>query len=869
IQSHLIEGKPVSRLFYHNSLTGEAIPYYKDIDFYRKQKRVILHNCGHINPERIEDYIAASGYKALRQVISEMSPLQVITEVKNACLRGRGGAGFSTGRKWEICRNAPGRTKYIICNADEGDPGTFVDRTILESDPHSILEGMVIASYAIGARYGYIYVRAEYPLAVRRVRTAIRQAKKLNLLGKNILGSKFSFDIRVFEGAGAFVCGEATALIASIEGRPGIPRYRPPHLATKGLHGKPTLLNNVKTFAYIRHIIERGAEWFAGIGTKGSTGTAVFALAGKVVNTGLVEVPMGTTLREIIFDIGGGIAPAYLKKTGLDGNTVDIKRIKNFKAVQIGGPSGGCLPESALDLPVDFDSLTKAGAMMGSGGMIVLDEDDCMVELARYFIEFTQKESCGKCTFCRLGTKQMLLLLTNFTKGLGNIEDLEKLEDLALDIKAGSLCGLGKSAPNPVLSTLRYFRGEYETHIKDKRCPALYCGELVINYADDVLHSIENKCTQCKLCSENCDVLEDLLPFSPGDVAERTLNRDIDEASRRYLLRCSLCNLCVNFCPQNLPIPQMVTAARRVMLDTGMTDYDIYRIMWVDYDWNAITLFRDTYQLNFDSLKKEKCDTLFMPGCSLANESPQLVFTTFNWLADQEEGEVGILLYCCGMPLFEMGLTDRGEQYEDLFWKRIKETGAKKIVVACPNCFNQVLIRGLKEGIKVISLLELMVEKDLKAPVIKDRRITVHDSCPSRHNGMPKIARQILEDFEIVEMLHNCENTICCGSGGVVSMVDPELHDNRAAKRIEEFKDTRADICVTYCMACCNTLSKADNKGNVKHILELIFDQSVDHSQYQAMVRAMWEGEWGTYNDYRLRNSKLMDEFNGHSEVIN
>ncbi|MDD5703923.1 MAG: NADH-ubiquinone oxidoreductase-F iron-sulfur binding region domain-containing protein, partial [Dehalococcoidales bacterium] len=456
--------------------------------------------------------------------------------VRKSGLRGRGGAGFPTGQKWDACKNAPGKLKYVICNADEGDPGAFLDRIILESDPHSVLEGMIIAGYAIGAKYGYIYVRAEYPLAVDRIKTAIRQAKKLNLLGKNILGSNFSFDVRVFEGAGAFICGEETALIASLEGMSGIPRYRPPYPAIKGLHGKPTLFNNVKTFAYVRHIINKGANWFASIGTEGSKGTAVFALAGKVVNTGLVEVPMGTTLRQIIFDIGGGIESGSVKKTDIRGYTVDVKKEKKFKAVQIGGPSGGCLPESALDLPVDFDSLKEAGAMMGSGGMIVLDEDDCMVELARYFLEFTQRESCGKCTFCRLGTRQMLEMLTDFTRGHGSIEDLQTLEELALDVKAGSLCGLGKTASNPILTTLRYFRNEYEAHIKEKRCPGLVCKDLISYYFKDYYCN-----SYCGDCGIICDAMTEKA-VRDGALNLRIMKHIIDQE------KCTRCGMCLDTC---------------------------------------------------------------------------------------------------------------------------------------------------------------------------------------------------------------------------------------------------------------------------------------------------------------------------------
>jgi NADH-quinone oxidoreductase subunit F len=491
----------------------ELVPSLADFPRAQFESKLILKNCGFIDPEDIEHYIANGGYSALAKAL-EMPPEEVIAEVKSSGLRGRGGAGFPTGEKWAICRQAKGKPKYLVCNGDEGDPGAFMDRAILESDPHSVIEGMLVAAYATGARYGYIYVRAEYPLAVKRVRIALRQAKRLNLLGRNILGSGFRFNIELFQGSGAFVCGEETALIASLEGEAGTPSYRPPYPATSGLYGKPTLINNVKTLAFIPHIIADGAKKFAAIGTEGSKGTAVFALAGKVVNTGLAEVPMGTTLRQLIFDVGSGIPGG-----------------KRFKAVQIGGPSGGCLPESALDLPIDFDSLTKAGAMMGSGGMIVLDEDDCMVEISRYFLEFTQRESCGKCTFCRLGTKQMLEVLTEFTKGGGEIKDLDMLVKLAEDIKAGSLCGLGRTAPNPILSTLRYFRDEYEAHIKEGRCPALMCLELIAYYI------IPDKCERsCDACVGTC-----------------TVEAISSHPKKRYKIvdqeKCVKCGTCLTSCP--------------------------------------------------------------------------------------------------------------------------------------------------------------------------------------------------------------------------------------------------------------------------------------------------------------------------------
>jgi NADH-quinone oxidoreductase subunit F len=462
VQSHLKNGKPVERLFYRDPVTNEPIARYSDIKFYQKQKRVILRNCGHINPERIDDYIAVGGYEALKKALAEMTPEQVIDEVKRSGLRGRGGAGFPTGQKWELCRREPGREKYMICNADEGDPGAFMDRSTMEGDPNTVIEGIIIAAYAIGANEGYIYCRAEYPLAIKRLRIAISQAEERKFLGDNILGSDFNFRLHIKEGAGAFVCGEETALMASIEGSRGMPRSRPPFPAQSGLWGKPTNINNVKTLASIPVIINQGADWYAAIGTEKSKGTAVFALTGKVANSGLVEVPMGTTLSEIIFDIGGGIPNS-----------------KRFKAVQTGGPSGGCLPASFLNSPVDYETLASAGSIMGSGGMVVMDEDTCMVDMARFFLAFTQLESCGKCIPCRWGTKQMLDILEDITNGRGRPDDIDLLIELSEAVKVGSRCGLGQTAPNPVLSTIRYFRDEYESHIKKLHCPAAVCKGLV------------------------------------------------------------------------------------------------------------------------------------------------------------------------------------------------------------------------------------------------------------------------------------------------------------------------------------------------------------------------------------------------------
>ena len=491
---------------------NDMLPSFQDFPRAQYEQKLILKNCGFIDPTEIDHYIAGGGYEALTHAL-EKTPEEVIDEIKKSGLRGRGGAGFTTGIKWEYCRQAHGKTKYIICNADEGDPGAFMDRSILESDPHSVIEGMIIAGYAIGARHGYVYVRSEYPLAIERLDIALKQARKLKLLGKNILGSDFSFNVTVFQGSGAFVCGEETALIASLEGRAGMPRHRPPYPASRGLNGRPTVVNNVKTLAYVRQIVKNGADWFRSTGTDNSPGTAVFALAGKIVNTGLVEVPMGTTLRHIIFDVGSGIPKG-----------------RKFKAVQTGGPSGGCLPESALDIPVDFDSLQEAGAMMGSGGMVVLDEDDCMVEISRYFLEFTQRESCGKCTFCRLGTKQMLEVLTDFTQGQGSIEDLDNLEKLAREVKAGSLCQLGRTAPNPILTTLRYFREEYEEHILMGRCPALMCMHLIAYYI------LPDKCERsCDACIGTCTVEA----ITPNKKRIKVIDQE----------KCVKCGTCLTACP--------------------------------------------------------------------------------------------------------------------------------------------------------------------------------------------------------------------------------------------------------------------------------------------------------------------------------
>ncbi len=463
-QRHLRDNQLVDRLLYTDPATGQTIQKYSDVNFFKKQQRILLRHCGHINPEDIKDYLAVDGYKSLRKALFKMTPEQLINEIKKAGLRGRGGAGFPTATKWEYCRNASGLTKYVICNADEGDPGAFMDRSILEANPHSVLEGLTLAAYAIGAKQGYIYCRAEKPLAIERLKTALSQMPEHSLTGENILGSGFNFHIEIREGAGAFVCGEETALIASIESRRGMPRPRPPFPAQSGLDGKPTVINNVKTLASIPVIIERGAEWFSSIGTEKSKGTAVFALTGKIANSGLVEVPMGTPLNDVIYDIGGG-----------------IPRGKKLKAVLTGGPSGGCIPTRLIDTPVDYEKLASLGSIMGSGGMVVLDESNCVVEIARFFLSFTQSESCGKCSPCRLGTRQMLEILTRITEGQGRESDIDTLLTIAKTVKECSLCGLGQTSPNPVLSTIKYFREEYDAHIKEKKCPAAVCDALMIS----------------------------------------------------------------------------------------------------------------------------------------------------------------------------------------------------------------------------------------------------------------------------------------------------------------------------------------------------------------------------------------------------
>ena len=511
INTHILEGKTVERLLCKD-INNSVVQRLDELTFYKKQERIALKNCGIIDPENIDEYIAFDGYKALEKVLFEMSQDDVINEITDSGLRGRGGAGFPTGKKWYFTKIAEGDKKYVVCNADEGDPGAFMDRSILEGDPHSVIEAMMIAGYAVGANKGYIYVRAEYPIAVHRFQTAINQAKEYGILGKNIFGTDFSFDLEIRLGAGAFVCGEETALLESIEGRSGRPRLKPPFPANCGLWQKPTLINNVETYANITKIILNGAKWYSSIGTEKSKGTKVFALGGNVVNVGLVEVPMGTTLREIVFDIGGGIPGGH-----------------KFKAAQTGGPSGGCIPAEHLDTPIDYESLSQIGSMMGSGGLIVMDDTKCMVNLAKFYLGFTVDESCGKCTPCRIGTKRMLEILEKITEGSGETEDLEKLERLAKTIQKASVCGLGQTAPNPVLSTMKYFRDEYITHIRDKKCPAKECKALRAIEIDP------EKCRGCGICKKNCPV-----NAITGEVKQpHKIDEDV----------CIKCGTCISKCP--------------------------------------------------------------------------------------------------------------------------------------------------------------------------------------------------------------------------------------------------------------------------------------------------------------------------------
>ena len=513
ISRTILKGEIVDRLLYEDPLSGEKIVYETEVPFYKEQTRILLKESGLIDPRKIDDYLAAGGYKALEKALLEMTPEQVIAEIKESGLRGRGGAGFPTGVKWELCRNAAGETKYIICNADEGDPGAFQDRGIIEGNPHSILEGMIIGAYAMGASQGFVYIRNEYPLAVELISLAAEQAREAGLLGEDILGTGFNFDLIIQLGAGAFVCGEETALMASIEGYSGEPRPRPPYPAESGLWGMPTNINNTKTWAWVRHIINNGADWFAQMGTEKSKGTTIFSVVGKIKNTGLVEVPMGISLRHLIEHIGGGVSNG-----------------SKLKAVQTGGPSGGCIPESLWHLPVDYDSLREAGSMMGSGGMIVMDENTCMVDMARYFLNFSRFESCGKCTACREGVRRMHEILDYITRGYGEEGDIEQLESLGQAVKTGALCGLGQTAPNPVLTTIRYFREEYEAHIRDKSCPAGVCKELITFYV------VPDQCPGCGLCARYC--AEDAITGEKGKPYV------IDEEK---CVRCGVCREVCNF----------------------------------------------------------------------------------------------------------------------------------------------------------------------------------------------------------------------------------------------------------------------------------------------------------------------------------
>ena len=511
VEEHLLKGRIVTRLLYQETVQEDTIKSLKNTQFYAKQKRVALRNCGVINPEVIDEYIAMDGYAALGKVLTEMTPQEVIDTVLASGLRGRGGGGFPTGRKWMFAAANQADQKYVCCNADEGDPGAFMDRSVLEGDPHALIEAMAIAGYAIGASEGYIYVRAEYPIAVERLKIAIGQAKEYGLLGDNIFGTDFCFDLHIRLGAGAFVCGEETALLTSIEGNRGEPRPRPPFPAVKGLYGKPSIINNVETYANIPQIILKGAEWFASMGTEKSKGTKVFALGGKINNTGLVEIPMGTTLREIVYEIGGGIPNG-----------------REFKAAQTGGPSGGCITKENLDVPIDYDNLIAIGSMMGSGGLIVMDDTSCMVDIAKFFLEFTVDESCGKCTPCRVGTRRLLEILNKITDGKGTLEDLDKLEALCYYIKENSLCGLGQTAPNPVLSTLKNFREEYEAHVVDKKCPAGVCKNLV------QIKIVPDKCKGCTLCARNCPV--------------NAINGKVREIHEIDQEKCIKCGVCLNNC---------------------------------------------------------------------------------------------------------------------------------------------------------------------------------------------------------------------------------------------------------------------------------------------------------------------------------
>jgi len=540
ISQTLKKGEVIERLLYLDPQNGQRITCERDVPFYKGQQKNVLRNCGVIDPTKISHYIARGGYSALEKALFSMEPEIIINEVSESGLRGRGGAGFPTGRKWGFVRSAPGDIKYIVCNGDEGDPGAFMDRAVLEGDPHSVLEGMLIGAYAMGAKLGFFYVRAEYPIAVEHLKIALAQAQEFGLLGENILGSGFDFEIRIKEGAGAFVCGEETALLASIEGKRGMPRPRPPFPAQSGLWGRPTNINNVETYANVSSIILNGADWFASMGTEEGKGTKIFSLAGKINNTGLVEVPIGIPIKEVVFDIGGGI-PGGGK----------------FKAVQMGGPSGGCVPEKYLDLPVDYGSLEAIGAIMGSGGMVVMDETTCMVDIARYFLSFTQNESCGKCTPCRLGTKRMLEILTRITEGKGVEGDIELLVELAEEVKDSSLCGLGQTAPNPVLTTIKYFRDEYEEHIRNHRCPAGVCKALIAYYIDP------SKCQACMICLRQCPVEA----IEGGKNLIHVIDQD----------KCTKCGTCLSVCPPRFNAVKVISG-EPVPLPPSATEREVTRV---------------------------------------------------------------------------------------------------------------------------------------------------------------------------------------------------------------------------------------------------------------------------------------------------
>ncbi len=866
-ESMLPDGQPVERLLYHDS-NGQPIRNYADIPYYVKQQHIVLRNSGHINPENIEEYLAVGGYDALRKVLLGISPEQVIEEITRSGLRGRGGAGFPTGRKWAQARISDREPKFVICNADEGDPGAFMDRSILESDPHSVIEGMIIAGYAIGSDTGYIYVRAEYPLAIRRLTIALQEAKERGFLGDDILGSGFQFTLEIREGAGAFVCGEASALMYSIEGKRGMPRVKPPRSVESGLWGLPTSLNNVKSFATVPVIILRGAEWYAGIGTPNSTGTAVFALTGKVVNSGLIEVPMGMTLREIIFDIGGGI---------LGG--------KQFKAVQTGGPSGGCLPASELDRPVDFDSLNEAGSIMGSGGMVVMDEDTCMVDVARYFLEFTKEESCGKCTPCRIGTGLVLEILERIAAGEGRPGDIERLEGYGETIAKCSLCGLGKSAPNPVLSTIRYFRDEYEAHIYDKRCPAGVCPALTAYYIDPAacractlcfqscpvqaidswlrtVHIVnQEKCIKCSSCADACPSLYHAVsrvparsipaPPAPGTRVERrktsrynepslqeiyeqcvncglclrecsflgslfgsreSIISDIEAAgaTNKTLYSCTMCDLCQTICPSELNIGRAYLKLRQEKGPLPVQKKFIDK----DQEW----VLSDNFAIALTSQGSDGCQRVFFPGCHLSGHSSRLVIQTYTHLK-QHLRDVGIMLGCCGAARREVGEDDLFRQTLEKVDAEMKKLGASELIVACPNCY--YAFTEYERPYRIRSVYEVLAE--IESPDIPGNHqhvFTIHDPCRARWEfGMQDAIRFLITraGHQIQEMPYSRDLTLCCGQGGQIPFANMPLSKTMARSRAAQ---AEADI-VTYCASCRDALAP---EKPALHILDLLFN---------------------------------------------